>query len=58
MEKSKNHCDQFKKDLIEQAAADDDLSSKPAHKLEDYVGYYEHSAYGMVQLKLENDPIP
>ena len=55
MEKSKNQRDQFKKAQSEQAAADNDLSSKPAHKLEDYVGYYEHPAYGILQVKLEND---
>lgn len=55
MEKSKNQRDQFKKAQSEQTVEGNELNSKPAHKLEDYVGYYEHPAYGIVQVKLEND---
>lgn len=55
MEKSKNQREQFKKAQQQEIVANNELTSTPAHKLEDYVGYYEHPAYGIVQVKLEND---
>jgi hypothetical protein len=55
IEKSKSQRDQIKKAQNEGAVQDAKSNSTPAHKLEDYVGYYEHPAYGVVQVKLEND---
>jgi len=53
IEKSKNMREQVKK--VQQDAPVEVLNSTPTHKLEDYVGYYEHPAYGIVQVKLEDN---
>ena len=57
IEKSKSQREQIKKAQQERPDANNELISTPAHKLEDYVGYYEHPAYGIVQVKLENDQL-
>ena len=55
IEKSKGQREQIKKAQQEGPVVNNELTSIPAHKLDDYVGYYEHPAYGIVQVKLEND---
>ncbi len=55
VEKSKNMRDQVKKIQQDAPIDNNELNSMPAHKFEEYVGYYEHPAYGIVQVKLEDN---
>lgn len=56
-EKSKNQREQIKKVQQESPNGNHESISKPAHRLEEYVGCYEHPAYGIIQVKLENNQL-